>query len=72
MRTMKNLKTKQEPLLPPTLLYWCYLWIKDQQPEHRDMLPVPILVTKTVRKAMSTVHKVRTLEGQCSTQILVS
>ena len=32
----------------------------------------PILMTKTVSVAMSTVHEVRTLEGHCSTQISVS
>ena len=71
-RTMKNLKMNQGPPLPLNLLYQCHLWIKDQQPAHKDQLPAPILMTKTVSIAMSAVHEVRTLEGQCSTQIPVS
>ena len=34
-----------------------------------DQLPVQFLVTKTGSTATSTVHKVRTLEEQCSIQI---
>ena len=44
----------------------------NQQPVHRDQLPAPILMTKTVRKAMSIAHEVRTLEGQSSAQISIS
>ena len=36
-----------------------------QQAVHRDQLPAPILMTKTVSIAMSIVHEVRTLEGHC-------
>ena len=42
-----------------------------QQAVHRDQLPAPNLVTKTVRKEMSRVHEVRTLEGQCFIQDLL-
>ena len=42
---------------------------KDQQPVRKDQLQVLILVMKTVRKAMSTVHRVRTLEEQYPIQI---
>ena len=52
------------------------LFIKDQQPVHKDQQPVrkdqpqlQFLVTKTVSTATSIVHKVRTLEEQCSVQI---
>ena len=58
--------------LPPNLLYQCYLWIKGQQPVHRDQLPAPILMTQTVSIATSTVHEVRTPERQCSKQISLS
>ena len=42
-----------EHLPPLNRLYQCYLWTKDQQPVHRGQLPVPILVTETVRKTTS-------------------
>ena len=58
------------------LLYQYYLFNKDQQPLHKDQQPVRkdrlqvlILVMKTVRKAISTVHRVKTLEEQYSIQI---
>ena len=55
---------------PGTFFYlstFCTSAILDQQPVHRVQLPAPILMTKTVTKA-----KVRTLEGQCFTQISIS
>ena len=76
MKTMKNLKMSLEPLQILSLLYQYYLFIKDQQPVHKDQQPdrkdqlqVLILVMKTVREAMSTVHRVRTLEEQYPIQI---
>ena len=50
----------------------CYLYIKDQQPVRRDQLPVQTLGMKAVSMATSVVHDVRTLEGQCPTQIFMS
>ena len=40
---MESDEDDEEPL---NLLYQCSLWIKDQQPVHRDHLPSPILMTK--------------------------
>ena len=42
---------------------------KDQQPARKDQLQVLILVMKRMRKAMSIVHRVRTLEEQYPFQI---
>ena len=69
MRTTKNLETSLEPLQILNLLYQYYFFIKDQQPVRKDQLPVQTLKMKTVSTATSFVHKVRTLEGECSTQI---
>ena len=73
---MKNLNMNLEPLQILRLLYQYYIFIKDQQPINKDQLPVRkdqlqvlILVMKTVRKAMGTVHRVKTLEEQYSIQI---
>ena len=41
----------------------------DQQPVRKDQLQVLILVMKTVRKAMSTVHRDKTLDEQYCVQI---
>ena len=51
------------------LLYQYYLFNKDQQPVRKDYLEVLILVVKTLNTAMSTVHRVKTLEGQYLIQI---
>ena len=40
----------------------------NQGPAATSQGPAPILMTKTVSIAMSTVHEVRTLVGQCFTQ----
>ena len=80
---MKNLKMSREPLQTLRLLYQYYLFIKDQQQVQKNQLPVRkdqlqvrkdqlqvlILVIKTVSTATSTVHRVQTLEEQCSIQI---
>ena len=65
-----------EPLRTLRPLYQHYLFNedqqqvhKDQQPARKDQLQVLILVMTTVSIAMSTVHRVRTLEEQCSIQI---
>ena len=50
----------------------CYLCIKDQQPVRKEQLPVQTLVMKAVSMATIIVHDVRTLEGQCPTQIFMS
>ena len=42
---------------------------KDQQQVRKDQMQVLLLVMKTVRTAMSTVHRVKTLEEQYSIQI---
>ena len=60
---------KNEPLLPLNTFFQYCLFIKDQQPVRRDQLPVQTLVMKTVSTATNTLHEVRTLKGQCSTQI---
>ena len=70
MKTMKNFKN--EPGISSnshTIFYGYYLFIKDQQPSHKDQLPVQFLVMKTVSTATSVVHRVRILEEQCSIQI---
>ena len=50
----------------------CYLYIKDRQPVRKEQLPVQTLVMKAVSMAKSMVHDVRTLEGQCPSQIFMS
>ena len=64
MKRMKNLTMSLELLQTLRLLYQYYLFIKDQQPVHKDQqtvrndqLQLLILVMKTVSKAMSRVHK---------------
>ena len=42
---------------------------KDQQQVRKDQMQVLLLVMKTVSTAMSTVHRVKTLEEQYSIQI---
>ena len=54
-----------QPVLPVLPLH------QDQQPVRRDHLPVHILAMKTVRRATSIVHRVRTLEEQYSIQISI-
>ena len=52
--------------------------VDDKEPQNEPgtsstsqlFLPAPTLMTKIVSIAMSIVHEVRTLEGQCFTQIL--
>ena len=76
MKMMKSLSMSLEPLQILKLLYQCYLFIKDQQPVRKDQQPVRkdqlqvlILVMKTVSIAISTVHRVKTLEEQYCIQI---
>ena len=73
---MKNLKMRLELRQILKLLYLNYLFFKDQQPVHNDPQPVRkdqqqvlIQVMKTVSTAMSTVHRLKTLEEQYSIQI---
>ena len=69
MKTMKNVKISMELLLTFSLLYQCYIFIKDQQPVRKDQLRVQYIMMKILSTATSTVHRVRTLEEQYSIQI---
>ena len=45
---------------------------KDMQLVHKDNLPAPILMKKTVSTTMRKVHGVKSLEEQCFTHISIS
>ena len=69
MRMMKDLKTSLVPFQTLNLLYEYFLILKDQQQILKDQLSLTTLRMKTVSIAMHIMHKVRTPNGLCSTQI---